>query len=185
MADLYSDHYNSVASSSSIGNPRTKVAPGIFHSTIRYKRGVCTVTTDTAAADVLRFFTLKPSDRLIHLRLSHTADASTSATGNCGLHLANGGAVVDINLFCAVGTSPMDDITAAIAHLDMFDLEGTAVDEDRGKQMWEISDKGASSYGSLAAAPADGFDVTITIAAEVGIVASSYVMEAWYTAGGN
>jgi len=184
MADLYSDHYNDTVSSSSISDPRIKVTPGRNHATLRYKRATATVTTATAAGDVVRFFTMKKSDRLIHLYLSHAADASTSAAGDFGLYLGEGGALVDINLFCAVGTSPMIDITAAIARVDVLTAEGTIPNEARSKALWVMSNLGASNYGSLEDAP-DSFDIAMTISAEVGIVASEYVLEAVYTSGGN
>lgn len=180
MADLLSDHYNSTAASATIEDPRPFVARGLSHATVRYKRATVTTTTATAAADVMRFFTLKSSDRVVELLLSHTADASTSATGNAGVHatIADEGAVYDINLWCAVGTVPMSDITAAIARVDLYTL-GALELEDRGKALWENIEEGETQ--SWTVDPLLEFDITITVAAETGIVATEYVLECYYT----
>jgi len=182
MADFYSDHYTATAAGTSIDNPRLKVAPGIAHAKIHYKRGTVTTTTATAAGDVLRFFQLKSSDRLLQLFLSHTADASTSATGDCGLYATDGGAVIDLDLFCAVGTVPMSDITAAVARVDLLPVSTELEVEDVGKQLWQMADEGGGTYS---VDPFETWDVAITVAAEVGIVATEYVLEAYYTSAGS
>ena len=179
MADFYSDHYTATASSTSQDDPRIKAAPGIAHAKIHYKRGSVTTTAATAAGDVLRFFQLKSSDRLLELRASTVGDAGTSATADFGLHLTDGGAVVDADLFYAGNL----DIKAAVAGVDVM-KDGAVDDHDRGKQLWEISDEGASSYGSLAAAPSV-FDVTATIVAEVAIAGAEIILEAYYTSAGS
>jgi hypothetical protein len=182
MADFFSDHWNAVAGLTAIEDPRTMVAPGLDHATVRYKRATVSVTTATAATDVLRFVTLKSGDRIHEVRLTHAADASTTVAGNFGLHQTGpGGALLDINLFCAVGTVPMVDITLAIARVDITILE--AIDDiDRGKALWEMLFEGA---GSDTEDPRELWDLTMTIANETGIVASEYILEVWYTAGGN
>jgi len=182
MADFYSDHYTATTSGTSIDDPRIKAAPGIAHAKIHYKRGTVTTTTATAAGDVLRFFQLKSSDRLLQLFLSHTADASTSATGDCGLHATDGGAVIDLDLFIGVATVPMSDITAAIARVDLLPLGATLEVEDVGKQLWVLADEGGGTY---TVDPFETWDVTLTIAAETGIVATEYVLEAYYTSAGS
>ena len=181
MADFFSDHYTATTSGTSIDNPRLKVAPGLSHAKVHYKRGSVSVTTATAAADVLRFFKLKSSDRPLELLLSHTADASTSAAVDCGVHRPDGGLVYDLNLWCAVGTAPMVDITLAIERTELFSL-GALEPEDRGKQLWALVEEGATQGWTVD--PNVEFDITMTISAEVGIVASEYVMECYYTSAG-
>ena len=182
MADFYSDHYTATPSGTSIDSPRLKVAPGIAHAKLYYKRGTVTTTTATAAADILRFFSLKSGDRLLNLFLSHTADASSAATGNCGLHATDGGAVIDLDLFCAVGVAPMSDLTAAVARTDLLPVSTELEVEDVGKQLWVLAAEGAASY---TVDPFETWDVTVTIAAETGIVATEYVMEAVYSSVGS
>ncbi len=184
MADLYSDHYALAVSQASPDDPHIKVPAGIDHAALRYKRGTITTTVATAAADVLRFFPMRSSDRLLNLFLSHTADASTSAAGDCGLHDSPdeqgvGGAAVDTNLWCPVGTAPMIDITLAIDRVDIL-LLGDLANEDIGTRLWEMADVGAATF---TVDPQSLFDITMRISAEVGIVVTEYVMEAVYTAG--
>jgi hypothetical protein len=75
----------------------------------------------------------------------------------------------------------MVDITLAIARVDITILE--AIDDiDRGKALWEMLFEGA---GTDTEDPRELWDLTMTIANETGIVASEYILEVWYTAGGN
>jgi hypothetical protein len=181
MADFYSDHYTATAASTSVDDPRIKTAPGIAHAKIHYKRGSVTTSTATAAGDALRFFPMKSSDRLLQLMLSHTADASTSASGDVGLYATDGGAALDIDLFGDVLVSPMDDITAAIVRQDLI-VDGALTNEDVGKMLWEQLAVGA---GTDTTDPHLVYDVVLTIAAEVGIVATEYILEAYYTSAGS
>lgn len=183
MADFFSDHYTATAGGTSIDDPRLKVEPGVGHARLYYKRATLSVTTATSAADVLRFFSLKSGDRIMELLLSHTADASTAVTGNAGAHrtFEDGGAVLDLNLFCAVGTAPMSDLTAAISRTDLLTLAALEL-EDRGKPLWEQVEEGATQ--GWTSDPQIDIDITVTIAAETAIVASEYVMECYYTSSG-
>jgi len=184
MADFYSEHYAAVVtagvSPTSIDDPLAFVAAGINHGKLHYKRGSVWTTTATAAADILRFFRLKSSDRILELVLNHEADASTSATGDVGLYTA-GGAVIDLDLFCDVGDVPMSDITAAMVRANLFATATSALDnEDRGKRLWELANEGAAT---LTEDPLVDYDICMTVAAEVGIVATEYVMECIYVPG--
>jgi len=179
MADLYSDHYNSTISSATQEDPRVLIAAGLNHGKLRYKRATVTTTLATAAADVLRFFQLKSGDRPLEMLLSHTADASTSATADIGIHATDGGAVIDIALWCAFGTAPGSDITATVSRLDLFTL-GDSTLEDRGKRLWELADIGAATY---TVDPNETWDMTMTIKAETGIVVTEYVLECIYVPG--
>ncbi len=183
MADFYSDHYTATVSGTSIDDPRIKAAPGIAHAKLHYKRATITTTTATAAGDVLRFFQLKSGDRPVNLFLSHTADVSTATTGDCGLYSTDGGAVLDLDLFCAVGVAPMSDLTAAITRTDLLPLSTALEVEDVGKPLYQMLDEalGTTVYDND---PHATWDVCITIAAETGIVSSEFVLECVYTSPG-
>lgn len=175
MADLYSNHYNATVSLDAITSPRYATPPGISHAKIHTKIGTVLTTSSTATGDVMRMFTLKKGDYLLSLELSTVGDAGTSGTLDVGLYLANGGAVVDSDLFYANNL----DFKAAIANVDVM-VQGVVDDHDRGKQLWEISDEGASSYLSYAAAP-DEFDVVLFVVAANTLTGAALVLTAKYT----
>lgn len=186
MADFWSDHYtNTALGSTTIDDPRIKVAAGLNHAKRRYKRATLAVTTATAAGDVLRFFKIKSSDRIIELQLSHDADASTTVNGDIGLYTVGaGGAVLDLDLYGDVLVAPCDDLTVVIGRTetitgDVF-IGGVLTDVDRGLMAWEQLAIGA---GTDTVDPILEYEVCLTIAAETGIVASEYVLECTYVPG--
>ena len=182
MADFFSEHYTTTTSGTSIDDPRIKVAAGLSNAKMRYKRASVTTTTATAGGDGLRFFTLKSSDRIQELLLSHTADASTSADGDLGVYDINAGSVVDLDLFGDILVSPMDDITATISRVNVF--TGGALElEDVGKPLYELVDEGLGT-STFDDDPLKEWDIVLTVANETGIVATEYVLEVYYTSAG-
>lgn len=181
MADYYSEHYTETVGGTAVQDPRPKTAPGISHSPLRYKRGSVTPAAGVTDDEICRFFTLKSSDRLIHLYLSTLSLTGTTMTADGGVYLADGGALVDLDLFCAAATSPLDDLTVAVVRVDLFAL-GLLENEDRGKQLWElINDAGAVTY---AQDPNLTYDIAITMNTETAVTAASeLILEAVYTAG--
>lgn len=188
MADLLSEHYAAVVtagtSPAAVDDPLQKLAAGQSHSKLHYKRGSVFVVGATAAGDVLRFFSLKSSDRIIELVMSHTVDASTTVTANLGLYdsvIEDGGAVIDLDLFHDVGDAPMADITVAMARVNVFASAASVLEvEDRGKQLWELALEGA---GTDTTDPVKTWDIGMAILAETGIVASEYILECIYAGG--
>jgi hypothetical protein len=184
VADFYSEHYSNTAASTSIDAPRIKVAPGLSHAKKYYKRGIVTTSTATAAGDVLRFFPMKSGDRIVDLLFSHTSDASTTVTADIGIHQTDGGSVVCLDLWVGFDQSPGSDMTATIGRLDMLTRNGSNLSyEDRAKHLWELADLGLGG-GTYSENPFETWDVTATIKAETGIVATEYVMECSYTSAG-
>ena len=178
MADYFSDHYSATASSNTIDDPRIKVAAGLSNAKIRYKRGVVTTDTDQAAADVLRFFTLKSSDRILELLLTTPGDGGTTVTTDLGVHTKDGGAAIDANLFATAV-----DINAAVARVDQFVEAGTLEQADRGKPLYVLVDEGLASavYDND---PLVDWDITGTISTENATAGAEVVLEVYYTSAG-
>lgn len=187
MANFYSDHYSDdgtaatgTAATTSIDDPRIKAPAGISHGKLRYKRGQIATTTALSAGDVLRFFSLKSSDRILEMYLSKAVDASTSMTADLGLY-TEGGSVLDLDLFGDVANAPFSDITVAVTRSDVLTNAGTVTDADRGKALWEMYALGA---GSDTSDPLVNYDIGLTCAAEVGAVAiTSWALECYYVPG--
>ena len=181
MANYFSEHYTTTVGGTSIDDPRIKVAPGISHSLVRYKRGSVTVAAGVTDDEQCRFFSLKSADRLYQLFLSTPSLTGTTMTSDAGLYLKDLGALIDLDLFCAAGTSPCDDLTVAVARVDLFAL-GVLEDEDRGKQLWQLADEGG---GTFTVDPNEEWDIVLTMNTETAVtVGAEFVMEAFYTSGG-
>jgi len=182
MADYYSDHFTTTVGGTSQDDPRIKAGPGLDHATLRYKRATATVAAGVTDDEQVRFMQMKSSDRLIHLYLSTPSLTGTTMTSDMGLYATDGGAVIDLDLFCAAATSPCDDLTVAIARVDLFAL-AVLEDEDRGKHLWQLADEGGGSYS---ADPVELWDLVLTMNTETAVtVGAEFVLEAVYTAGGN
>ncbi len=179
MADWYSDHYNSTVAQSAIQDPRPAIAAGLNHGEYHYKRATVTPGAGVTDDEKLFFFTLKSSDRLQHLWLSTAAGLTgTTMTSDMGVYRGEGGALYDLDLFCAAGTSPCDDLTVAIARVDLFILGALEV-EDRGKQMWELVEEGATQ--SWTEDPGEVFDIILTMNTETSVTAATeLILEAQY-----
>jgi len=182
MADYYSEHYTTTVGGTAIQDPRPKVAPGLSHAKVRYKRGSVTVAAGVTDSEQCRFFPLKTADRLLFLYFSNPGLTGTTMTADAGVYkeASDGGAVIDLDLFCAAATVPMSDLTAAAAHVDLLIL-GALEDEDRGKMLFQMADEGLAStvYDND---PHEQWDVVITMNTETAVtVGAELVLEAWYT----
>ncbi len=184
MANYYSDHFSTTVGATSVDDPPIKAPPGISHSALRYKRGSVTVAAGVTDDEQCHFFPLKSTDRLIHLYLSTPSLTGTTMTADLGVYRTpeDGGALVDLDLFCAAATSPCDDLTVAIARVDCFAL-GALEDEDRGKMLYQLVDEGlaTTAYDND---PKYNFSIVLTMNTETSVTAGAeIVLEAVYTAG--
>jgi hypothetical protein len=176
MATYYSDHFSTSAGATSVErNHRAVVA--ISHGRLRYKRAKLLFTP--AADDIIRFFSMRSSDRLIELWLS-SDDMGGAHTTHVGLYKAGAnhdGAVIDADLFA----TSVDTGTAAIARTDVLNEAGNfTLPIGRGSALWELADAGAGTYTED---PQETWDVTATIATSATPAATDIVLEAYYTAG--
>lgn len=145
MSDWYSNHFGiDGTDDAAAAHPNIKVPVGIGHAKMYVKSASITVPATVAAADVLRMFTLRSSDRLwaLYHNTDGAADASNSA--EVGIYAVNAnhtGAVLDVDLFGAAH----DLSTAALDVLTEIMTSGAAGGEDRLKTMWEIFFLGAGT----------------------------------------
>ncbi len=170
MATFFSEQF------SSDGNNKTSFDAkirAVGHSRIRHKRGKIILPAGGAAAnDVLRFFSLKSSDRLLELYLSATSAMSTG-TLNLGLHKAgdeHDGAVLDAALFASV----VDLATAALARVEEFKESAALTDHDRGNQLWQ--------FVGQASDPKETWDLTGTVGTAIN-AGDTITVEAFYISG--
>lgn len=184
MANYFSDHYSTTVGATAVDDPPIKADPGISHAAVRYKRATVTVAAGVTDDEQCRFFPLKSTDRLHALYLSTPSLTGTTMTADMGVYrtVEDGSALVDLDLFCAAATSPLDDLTVAIARVDLFAL-GALEDEDRGKMLYQLVDEGLATtvYDND---PHYNFDLVLTMNTETAVtVGAEFVLEAFYTAG--
>tara|TARA_R110000824_G_scaffold149633_4_gene319955 strand:- start:14550 stop:15089 length:540 start_codon:yes stop_codon:yes gene_type:complete len=150
---------------------------GQHRGRLRYSRAEINFAlgTDLADDEVIRWLTLKSSDRIIELHASSDADWHTVATFNIGLYLTGSnhdGAVADEDRF---GSAV--DFVNAVSRTDVFKEAATLTDMDRGKPIWELLGESADT--------ATSYDLTwqasANITASAGAVNS--VMEVYYVSG--
>jgi len=168
MATYYSYQYGDSADMSALPTPRVAVTAGRKHARKRLNHCICDLSgTDPTAADVIRFCTMKSSDRIFSLKLGAVGDATAGMTIDLGVHLTgknNDGAVVDADLF----TGSPEDIGTTLVTMTEFLFDGPLTDPtDIGKTLWEMCDVGDGSYtedplvemditGTLGGTPSDG-----------------------------
>lgn len=184
MANYFSDHYAAITSpvAEAIDDPKIKAAPGISHSKLRYKRGTITVPAAVTDDEQCRFFPLKSSDRLLNLYLSTPSLTGTTMTADIGIYDTedDGNALADLDLFIEAATSPVDDLSVAIARVDVLPLGLTLEVEDIGKPLWELANEGALT---LTEDPLKQWDIVLTMNTETAITAGAeIVLEAIYVA---
>lgn len=185
MANYFSDHFSATVGATAIDDPRIKAAPGIDHSTLRYKRGTVTVAAGVTDDEQARFFSMKSSDRLIQLFFSTPSLTGTTMTADCGVYATDEGALIDLDTFCAAATAPLDDLTVAVVRTDLYILAALE-DEDRGKPLWEVVEEALGSPGTYTEDPHENWDLVVTMNTETAVtVGAELILEAVYTAGGN
>lgn len=188
MTQWYSDHFShseKTGAGYNGNNVTTLPSPlpmiqsaGISHGRIRYKRASITGLPLVTTPDVLRFFSLKSSDRLLELYLSCDG-GSTAGAVSTGLHEAGSnhdGAVVDADLF-----DTAQSIASALNRQEAW--AGGALANfgvNRGSYLWQQAAVGAASYTED---PKILFDVTCTVTTSFTVADSELVLEAYYTAG--
>jgi len=186
MAEFLSEHYTATAGGSTIDDPRLKVAAGLGHSKLHYKRGEVLAPAAITTGDVLRFFSMKTSDRLSKLIISTEAGfTGTGQPADCGFYQTDLGVVVDSDAIIAGGVAPLDDLTVGI---DGVDLLGVDVSEWhaglRGLPIWKAIDTvlGTALYDTD---PHEVWDVCLTMGTENSVSAGGIiVLEAYYTTAG-
>ena len=181
MANFFSDHFTNTVGGTSPDSPRIKVKSGILRSKIYYSRSVVTIPTTVLAGDVVRFTTLKSSDRIQELMFTKavttTATELDVAVGFYESGQNNDGPVVDVDLF-GVATDFLPQKTRS----DLFRNGGQVVKEDWGKALYELVDIGLASalYDND---PLANWDLAFTVITVTGIpaAASEVVCEIRYT----
>ena len=203
MADYYSDHYSSTASSNTIDRPRAKVPSGINGAQILYKRATFTTVAGNASSDIIRLFPVRSGWRVLELLLSHPADGTTALSGNFGLYEPSlltgvngnyagqlqGGSNVAIGIFSTSIEAPTNDLTAAFARSDI--LNSTFVDDGQGNittyhpggLIWQQVNYAITSAGTRwLYDPGLVWDVAISLNVVTGAVdPGEYVLEMYYT----
>ena len=175
MAVYFSDHFNSTSGATSLADPTQIVSAGVNGGRLRYKKG--TITDTVTSGEVMRFFTMKSSDRLIELHISSDGGSDAGAV-NVGIYLAgtnHDGAVVDADLFGSAVT-----ISTAIDRTDAWTESTTLDGTDRGKALWAQAAVGA---GSDTSDPGVLYDICCVASTTFTTADSIITLEAVYTAG--
>ena len=186
MANYYSDQFNATAGGTSIEDPRPFIDSRIVHAIKRYKRASVTTPAAVTTGEKCFFFTLRSSDRILALFINATAMTGTAMPCSVGVYATpdNGGAVIDLDTFGAVGDAPLDDLSTAVARTDITVLEASVTVQERGKPLWEIVNAamGATTY---AADPIEEWDIVLTMGTENAITAGNeIILDVEYTGGG-
>jgi len=178
MSVWYSDHYGADGTSdNSIASPPNVVSVGVKHGRIRYARATLTgLCLDT---EVMRYLTLKSSDRILEIMISSDG-GSTAAAANYGVYKAGNahdGAVLDADLFASAQA-----LSTAIARTDIFNESAVLQHEDRGKQLWELVVVGADP-DSYTADPQILMDICGVVSTTFTDAVSITTLEVYYTSG--
>ncbi|MES0386005.1 MAG: hypothetical protein ABUJ98_15655, partial [Hyphomicrobium sp.] len=181
MANWYSDIFGADGSAdSAIASPKTIAARGKQGDELLVKRATITVL-DSAAADVCWMFSMGSGDRLYELRYGYDGGWSASSSSELGLYTfaeTHDGAVLDVDLFGA----SIDLSTAAVDITTETFSAGALGGEDRGKQMWQLLEIGATQ--SYTVDPGVRYDLCMTLSGNDDATSSTLVVYALYTAGG-
>jgi hypothetical protein len=176
MSTWYGTHFGVDAGTGvALVHPPKVVSVGVKHGRIRYNRSM--ITGLCLSAEVLRFFSMKSSDRLLELMISSDG-GSTAGACDFGIYLsgnAHDGAVQDVDLFASAQA-----ISTAIARTDIFNESAVLQHEDRGKTLWELLAVGA---GTDTVDPQVFYDICGTVTTTFTDAVSILVLEAYYTAG--
>lgn len=182
MTIWYSDHLGTDGiADASLASPSRLPNAAIVSSRLRVKRMTVSfagASPTPAAADVVRFGTMKLTDRIYEIWANVETVMGSAATMLLGVHetgVRHDGAVADADLF-ATGI----DINTA-ARADAF-LPGALEDGDRGKELRTLLDEGRGDTVYTTQRGDIQVDITGTLAgttAAAGVV----TIEVWYTAG--
>lgn len=181
MPSIFSDHFGTgiaTALAGEIDLDRTKrVAVGIGHGRLRYKRARVTIGTAAGIGDQIRLMQFRSSDRIIQVFMTSDGggDAGAVDIGIYKTGAAHDGAVIDADLF---GSAVAVD--AAVARVDQFKESAILGDVDRGKTLWELADIGAGTY---TVDPMEDWDLVATVTTAVTVALNTTVWEVIYTAG--
>ncbi len=179
MATFFSDHLSSDGVNKTAVDVAARHSAGIGHGRLRYQRAtINTAGGVPAAADILRFFTLKTSDRIVEMYA--TGRPATAGTMDLGVHKVGSGlhdgAVVDADLFSSALalTSALNTHGVAEVVLDVLQEAGTVTNALRGAALWQMA--------GLASDPREQWDVTGTLAGSVAGT-GTITLECFYTSG--
>ena len=176
MADWFSDQYSAGSAATAIADPITVVSSGVNHGRKRIIRAEITVT-DTAAADILRMFTLKSGDRLYTLELYTDGGCNASSSSDVGIHTSTLGHDSSTALDADVYATTQDLTSALDVYTEVFTQATTLGGEDRGKTIWEQLAVGAQSY---TVDPLINVDFTITLNGEDDATSTTIVLIGTY-----
>ncbi len=181
----YSDQFTATTSGTSIDSPSIKVASGVNHGTLRYKRASITFPASITTGEIGHFFKVKSGDRPHFLYLSTLSFTGSAQPADIGLYDADGG-VLDIDILGAQedAATGLDDLTVAIARVDtLASATAQMTKESVGKPFWEVLALGA---GSDTEDPLVEYWVSMTMGTESSVTAGGeVVLELYYTSDGN
>jgi hypothetical protein len=178
MTTWYSDHYGTDGDNdTSIAVPIKTVSAGISHGRVRYKRATITGLPLVTTPDILYFYTLHSSDRIINQWISSNGGSDAGAI-DIGLYTSNSnhdGAVLDADLF-----SSAQAISTAIHKTAALVESGILQHEDTGKTLWEMY---AVGDGSDTVDPNVNYDICGTVTTSFTTTDSILTLECIYTSG--
>lgn len=178
MTTWYSDHFGADGDNdTSIASPPVTVPAGISHGRVRYKRATITGMPLQTTPDVLYFYTMKSSDRIINQWISSDGGSDAGAI-DIGLYTHNNqhnGAVLDADLF-----SSAQAISTAIHKTAALVESAVLQHEDAGRPLWFMYSRGD---GTDTSDPGVLYDVCGTVTTSFTTADSVLVLECIYTAG--
>lgn len=164
MADI-----NSTQIANGQARPYIQNAAQVAGGRLRTKAAVIELDGTQSGTDVMRFFSVKSNDRVTSLQLS--CDALTGLTSvDFGIHLKDGGAAVDDDVFDAAQT-----LAVALVRQEKRVGADSALNIDTlDKQVWQLL--------GLTSDPNVTYEVTGTINT-AGSASGTVMLEMTYTAG--
>lgn len=178
MTVWYSDHFGTDGDNdTSLPATIKTVSAGVSHGRVRYKRATITGLPLLTTPDVLRFYTLHSSDRIINQWISSNGGSDAGAI-DIGLYLSgtnHDGAAVDVDLF-----SSAQDISSAIHKTAALVESAVLQHEDAGKTLWAMANIGAAT---LTADPDVNYDICGTVTTAFTTTDSILTLECLYTSG--
>ena len=178
MTNWYSDHYGTDGDNdTSLPVTIKVVSAGISRGRVRYKRATITGLPLLTTPDVLRFYTMKSSDRIINQWISSNGGSDAGAI-DIGVYTHNNthtGAVIDADLF-----SSAQAISTAI-HKTAALVESAVIQhEDAGQPLWFMLSRGD---GTDTSDPGVLYDICGTVTTAFTTTDSVLTLECIYTSG--
>lgn len=172
MARHYSDHFHATGVAATLAGTlpldnSVKIDAGRAGAPRMIKRARVNIGTAAQIGDEIRLLTMKSGARVYEVRLVSDGGA-TAFTADLGIYKAGAnhdGAVIDADLF---GSALVVSTAITYANSDQFIESAVLTDQDRGKYLWQLADKGDGTY---TADPVEQWEfvLTPTVAATVAV----------------